>query len=120
MRTLYALSKPIEGKPRLIGELTEENGEYSFRYMLGNTFPEWFLQIDEFPDPVKKYGNDEVRPLIRRLIPEPDSIYLQPALKAANLNEYDEWGLLKCYGQRNMQEDVYLFEEMPEQVITCG
>jgi hypothetical protein len=33
MKKLYILSAPLDGKPRrLIGELTEDNGKYSFKY----------------------------------------------------------------------------------------
>jgi len=120
MHKLYALSKAIDGKPRLIGELTEKNGKYSFKYRLGGVFPEWYLELDEFPDPVKIYGDEEVRPLINRLIPKPDSVYIKPALKEANLTEYDEWGLLVYYGRRNMKEDVYFFESILERAVIYG
>ncbi|GHU76499.1 hypothetical protein FACS1894188_09120 [Clostridia bacterium] len=44
MRKLFVTSKPMGGRRRLIGELTEENGEYTFEYKLGGKLPEWYLQ----------------------------------------------------------------------------
>jgi hypothetical protein len=118
MRKLYVLSKPLGDKPRrLIGELTEENGEYTFEYKLGGNFPEWFLQIDEFPDAKQIYSGVEVRKFINRLIPKPDNPFAEPTIRAAHLEEYDEWGLLKYCGQHNMQQDAYLYENLPQEVI---
>jgi hypothetical protein len=78
------------GKPsRLIGELTEENGEYTFEYKLGGIFPEWFLQIEEFPDAKRVYSDAEVCPFINRLIPSRDNPFSEPTIIAAGLNGCD-------------------------------
>jgi hypothetical protein len=120
MRKLYVLSKPLGNKPRLIGELTEENGEYAFEYKLGGTFPEWFLEIDEFPDPKRKYVGNEVRPFIERIIPKPNSAYISRFLKSADILSYDEWELLKYCGKFSPQEDAFLYEKLPERVVSYG
>jgi hypothetical protein len=118
MRKLYVLSKPVENKPYLIGELTEENGEYTFEYKLGGSFPKWFLQIDEFPDPNTIYHNDVVHSFISRFIPARNQKHVGKALNAAGLTKYDEWELLKYFGPLNMKEDAYLYESLPQGVIT--
>ena len=118
MRKLYVLSKPIDNKPRrLIGELTEESGEYTFKYRLGDTLPEWFLIIDEFPDITKVYRGEEVRPFINRNTPRPDSKYIKLFLEEAGLMEYDEWALLKQQGRFNPRQDAYLYETLPLEAI---
>jgi hypothetical protein len=76
MRKLYVLSKAIEGKPFLIGELSEENGEYRFEYKLGGYFPRWYLQLDEFPQADKVYRGEEVRPFVEKIVPKRDSVYI--------------------------------------------
>ena len=112
MRKLFALSKPIEGKPRLIGELTEENGQYTFEYRLGGRFPEWFLQIDEFPDPDRKYTDDEVRNLIYRLIPKANHMLIEIALKKAKARVYSARGgtLAVCAGDNTTKSNIAKIE----------
>jgi hypothetical protein len=116
-KLLYVLSKPVNNKPRLIGELTEDDGEYTFRYRLGGTLPEWFLLLDEFPDVTKVYKGEEVRPFINRNIPRPDSKYLDLFLKEAGVTKYDEWALLSYQGKFNPREDAYLYEKIPAEAI---
>jgi hypothetical protein len=33
MRTLCLFAKPFGNKPRIIGEIIEDNGEYQFKYL---------------------------------------------------------------------------------------
>jgi len=118
VRTLYVLSKPIGGKPpRLIGELTENNGEYSFEYKLGGKLQEWFLAIEDFPDLTKKYTGKPVEEYIYHFIPRINDSMAKLSVKAAKLAEYDVWELLKFYGKRNMQEIGLLYKELPKDVI---
>jgi hypothetical protein len=118
MRQLYVLSKPIDGKPRrLIGVLSEENGKYTFEYKLGGKFSEWFLQIDEFPDPTKVYSGEEVHPYIKRKTPPRTSRFIKPFMKQLGLEEYDEWAFLKYGGQCELSDGTYLLPECPQDVI---
>jgi hypothetical protein len=113
------MSKDFNGKPRLIGELCEENGEYTFEYKVGGKFHEWFLRLKEFPNPQKVYKGDEVRPFIEMYIPEKNSKYLQQALKSANLSEYDEWGFLE-YIERikfDPHGHAYFYKDIPQGAI---
>jgi hypothetical protein len=114
MRQLYVLSKALNEMPRLIGVLQEHEGQYTFEYKLGGTFPEWFLELDEFPDPCVKYQGEEIDRFIKRLLPPRDSIYIKELLESANLESYVVWEMLKVFGLRNMREDCYLYETLPK------
>jgi hypothetical protein len=71
MRKLYALSKALNGKRHLIGELIENDDKYTFKYKLSGKFHEWFLRLDEFPDATKIYTGQEVNDFIYHIIPPP-------------------------------------------------
>jgi hypothetical protein len=123
MRKLYMLSALLDGKPRcLIGELTENNGKYSFKYRLGTgELPEWFLRIKEFPDTQKIYGDEDVRKLFSRMIPAPNGFFIKEALETAGLTEYGEWKMIKYCGKfGTRQNDVYFFENIPDGTILYG
>jgi hypothetical protein len=120
IRKLYVLSKPFDGKRRLIGELLENDGEYTFKYKLGGKFPEWFLQLEFFSNPQKIYTGAEVRPFVESIVPDRNLWCISAALKAAGLTEYDEWGFLKYSGAINPSDDVFLFEEIPENTVIYG
>lgn len=121
MRKLFVLSKPVDNRPRLIGELTEENGEYQFKYRLGGTFPEWYLQLREFPYADKEYSGDDVYRFVKRLIPARNDNYIRSWLRDAKLRKYDEWGLLKFYGKRNViQADAFIYEDIPQEAVIYG
>jgi hypothetical protein len=100
----------------LIGTLTENDGEYSFRYNFKNAFPKAYLKIWEFPDVNKIYNDAETRKFVNKLIPPKNYMYLDIALKTANLTEYDEWELLKFYGLRS-DDNAVLYETLPEGAI---
>jgi len=118
IRKLYVLSKAMEGGPRLIGILSEHQGEYEFEYKLGGKEREWYLHIWEFPDITKVYRGKDVEKFVKRLVPRKESPYIAGFLKDAGLAEYDEWELLKIHGLRNMNEDAFLYENLPNGVIT--
>lgn len=117
MRQLYVLSKAIENKPRLIGVLSEDNGVYHFEYKLGNILPEWFLLLDEFPDVTRVYEGHEVEKFIFRLIPRSDNVYIKELMNTAGLQDYDVWEFLKAFGDKNMRQDAYIYESLPDEVI---
>jgi len=118
MRKLYVCSKNMGGDgARLIGILSEEEGKYQFEYRLGGILHEWFLKIEEFPDLSRIYLDAEVRPFVERIIPRRESRYIHGFLKAAELEQYDEWEFLKYCGAHNMREDAYLYECLPDGVI---
>lgn len=117
MRRLYVMSKSLEGKPRLIGILSEDGGEYQFEYKLGGKWQEWFLRLEEFPELNRVYKGKEVDIFVSRMIPSKSSKYLKELLEGADLEEYNEWEMLKVFGQRNMREDAYLYENIPEGAI---
>jgi hypothetical protein len=119
MRKLYALSKPIDGKPqRLIGELSEENGEYTFKYRLCGKFPEWFLRLDEFPQANKIYKGNEVQPFVERKTPKRTSRFINQFMAQLGLTEYDEWAFLTYCGNAVVGSDeTYLLTDLPKEVI---
>jgi hypothetical protein len=117
MRKLYVLSKNLGGEQWLIGELSEENGEYAFEYKLGGKLPRWYLRLDDFPDINRVYRGEEVRGFIDRIIPAPDDEYIEFALESAGLSQYDEWAFLKYCGKNDPQERAYLREALPEGIM---
>lgn len=117
-RMLYVTSKALEGKPRLIGVLSENDGRYKFEYKLGGKLQEWFLLIDEFPDVNKVYEGAEVEQFIFRTIPREDNFYIKEFMESYNLARYDVWDMLKAFGPNNVsKQDAFLYEELPEGVI---
>jgi hypothetical protein len=114
MRKLYLLSKPLNNTPILIGVLSENNGEFRFEYKLGGEFPYWWLAIEEFPNCNKIYDDKETRKYVNRIIPEPNSVYINNFLKNANLEKYDEWGLLKYCGAFDFRDETTLTETLPK------
>lgn len=115
---LYVTSKALEGIPRLIGILSENNGRYTFEYKLGGKLQEWFLRIDEFPDLTRTYDGEEVEKFIYRLIPPKDNIYIPEFLKTYNLPCYDVWEFLKAMGSHNpSRQDAFLYEKLPKNCI---
>lgn len=129
MRKVYVCSKPLPTKkgfgnqPRLIGILTElkaggnkpqQYGQYQFEYKLGNKFPEWFMQLEEFPDPIQIYTNTpNVIRFIKRFLPTADYKFLDDVLKSRGLKEYDEWAFLSSTGDDNIR----LCETLPQNII---
>jgi hypothetical protein len=121
MRKLYVTTKELTGGTRLIGELSETDSGYQFKYRLGGSLPEWFLLLDEFPDVTKVYNGSDVERFIGRIIPSRNSKYLSGLLASANMTEYDEWELLKVFGLRNISpQDAFLHEHLPEGTVVYG
>ena len=75
-RELYVTSKNLSTGTRLIGILSEMDGEYTFEYKLGEYIPEWFLVIKEFPDISRVYKGHEVHRFVERIIPSRDALFL--------------------------------------------
>jgi hypothetical protein len=118
MRKLYLLSKPMKGVQHLIGILSEENGEYQFEYKLGEENQKWWLcEYDYFTDYDKKYVGKEVDNFIFSFVPKPNDFYIKGFLKAANLESYDKWELLKYCGKYIPATEHSLSETLPEGVI---
>jgi len=116
-RKLYVLSKPLERGPRLIGVLTEKDGEFEFEYKMSGTVKEWFMVINEFPDVRKKYKGDAVKKFINRFILSKDDPSVDKLLNYVGLKEYDTWELLKARGHVNVRGDAYLCESIPQGAI---
>ena len=105
MRKLYVLTKVQPNPCRLIGELTEKKGKYSFRYTIKKDIVEFYLKIKEFPDIDKIYDDSEVRPFIDRMISYEENIG----------EKHNEWYILKnCYDIKNK---IFFEEEIPENTI---
>ncbi|MCL2400665.1 MAG: hypothetical protein FWC91_13090 [Defluviitaleaceae bacterium] len=121
-RKFYVTTKLFEGGRRLIGILSEANGQYQFEYKVGGKLQEWFLYLDKFPDFKKIYTGEEVEKFIYAFIPRKDGHYANEFLKAANLKEYDVWELLKYVASwqaslSSSPDDIYLYEQLPEGTI---
>jgi hypothetical protein len=70
MQKIYAIQHDNlydDDKFVLVGEFTNNNGQYSFRYLFGNTQPEYWWIIDEFPDPYRVYQHHEIAPVFEHL-----------------------------------------------------
>jgi hypothetical protein len=120
MRQLYVMSEPNVGgfeENHLIGILTEENGNYTFQYKLNGKFPKNYLKIKEFPDAYKVYTGEITAAYIHRVTPKRNGTFVDLAIAEAGLTEYDEWEMVKFYGQRNEQRDSFLTEMIPEGAI---
>jgi len=129
MRKVYVCSKPLPTKkgfgsqPRLIGILTElkpggnepeQYGEYQFEYTTKDRFPEWFMQLEEFPDPARIYANTpEVLRFIQNFVLSSDYKYFDAVLESMGLKEYNEWAFLTNTGD----DSIHLCETLPENVI---
>lgn len=117
-RHLYVTSKNFGDATYLIGLLTEDNGVFKFQYKMGGILQAWYLLIQEFPDVAKTYGDAEVRGFINRIgVPKPNDKRIHKFLETYRLAEYDLWEILKFVGAHNMQQDAYLLEELPENII---
>lgn len=117
-RQLYVTSKEFDEGRILIGILTElSKGSYQFEYKLNGKVQKWHLPIKEFPDVRKVYNGSDVEKFIDRLVPRPESLYIKEALELASLTEYDKWEMIKVFGQRNMKDDAFLFETLPDRTI---
>jgi hypothetical protein len=118
MRKLYLLSKPLQGVQHLIGILSEENGEYQFEYKLGGKLPKWFLSVEEFSEYNKIYSGKEVDNFIFSFVPKPNDPYIKGFLKAANLENYDKWELIRYCGKYNPRTELYIADSLPKEVVT--
>jgi hypothetical protein len=98
----------------LIGILTEDDGDYSFRYKFNGKFPKEYLKIREFPDAGKIYTGQEVTRFISRILPPGNRPDINKFVKLAGLSEYDTWGMLKFYGLRVTDGSLCLYENLPE------
>jgi hypothetical protein len=125
-RKLYLLSKPMP-QPRLLGVLTELHDKaddeligYQFMYKLGGRLPDkltQYLSPIEFPNIIKTYIGEEVRPFIERVIPLKNDPYIDSFLKNAGITEYKEWELLKYCGEKLYEDESSLAETIPEGVV---
>jgi hypothetical protein len=119
-RKLYVTTKLFTGGRRLIGILSEVDGQFRFEYKLGDKQRESFCYLEEFPDQDKVYVGAEVEEFIFGIIPERTHRFVNEFLKAANLKEYDVWGLLKynaSMSRFSVREAGLLHEQLPEGTI---
>ena len=116
-RQLYVTSKNFGDATYLIGLLTEDNGVFKFEYKLGGILQAWYLLIQDFPDVSKTYEGAKVEHFINRFVPPQDHKFYKQLMVSANLTEHNVWEMLKVFGLRNMQQDAYLHEELPKNII---
>jgi hypothetical protein len=117
-RKLYVTTKLFIGGRRLIGILSEVDGQFQFEYKLGNKRRESFCYLDEFPVQDKVYVGAEADKFVYRMIPRKDHRFINELLASANLKEYNVWEMLKVFGQRNVsKQDAYLYEALPEGTV---
>jgi hypothetical protein len=132
-RKIYVYSKPLpthesaELRPRLIGTLTElkpggnkpeQYGEYEFEYTFSTKatgkFPEWFMQLEEFPDTKRVYTNTtEVLRFIKRFLPTADYRFLDKVFESRSIKEYNELAFLSHTGN----DMIKLNETLPQNII---
>jgi hypothetical protein len=123
-RKLYVTTKVLQIDshlgPHLIGILSENAGRYQFEYKLGGKLPKRYFLLDEFPDIRKVYTGTEVEKFIFGIIPERTHRFVNEFLKAANLKEYDVWGLLQYNASMSRfspREAGLLHEQLPEGTV---
>lgn len=98
IKQLYVFTQNFGGGFNLLGQLTNNNGQFVFQYhhSLPNTYDnriDWLVPGME--DTTKQYSSDEVfQNLILRAIPNEDFMFTKEILEAAGLSEYDPWLLL--------------------------
>jgi len=69
-KKFYVTTKLFVGGRRLIGILSEVDGQFRFEYKLGDKQRESFCYLDEFPDQDKIYVGAEVEEFIFGIIPK--------------------------------------------------
>jgi hypothetical protein len=113
METLYLINADDDDKQYLIGELSNDNGRYTFKYTLtSNEHPEGFYSIPTFRNFDEVYTSDKLflffayRMYDRR---RPD---IKEILGSYGLEEYDEWKLLKATNGRLMTDKYELLSEL--------
>ena len=85
--------------PELIGTITKNGAEYSFRYENPDDV-KWYQIIKPYKDTHRTYGTEEVKSLIRRMVPTDENAYYVPMyLKQYSMTEFDEWELLTRFIQ---------------------
>jgi hypothetical protein len=118
MPKLYVVSKKLNDKQYLIGELSFENNEYVFEYKLGDKLPKWHIVLDDyFPDTNRVYRGVEVRPFIEYIVPAADDEDIEDYLRSAGLTAYNEWELVKHYGKHDPRQNAYVYEKLPQGLV---
>jgi hypothetical protein len=126
MRTLYVLSK--DDPPTLIGILSEitpgskepygTRGEYNFEYKLSPSAPKTIMEMTYLPDRTKVYSGADVLEWLKFYFPSVNGkIFFDNLLTGTDLNEYDEWEWLKHFGKININTNVRLYEQLPEEAV---
>lgn len=123
MQFLYVCSRPItdnDGKSHrhLLGILSYKNGEYQFRYLLGDDDGNNGLLLPVFPDKHKIYNDHDARLLLDDYLPsENNTTYIKSILQKIGLNEYNEWEWLKAFEPTDENAETKLYENLPEDII---
>lgn len=99
---LYLIWKHPETRRRYIVGILSKNGQFEFEY--GSEFEQaqkaGFKEIEAFKDPSKKYASEKLFPVFASRLPDRKRRGITDILKKYNLDEYDEYLLLKNSGAR--------------------
>lgn len=124
MRQLYVCSRPLLDKDgtmhqHLIGVLSKlDNDEYRFEYKLDNSIESSRLLLPIFPDINKVYNDAETRVLLDDYLPsENDTAFIAEILKKSGMKQYDEWTWLLTFESDDANAEIFLYEELPNDVI---
>jgi hypothetical protein len=115
MDKLYLVKSDEKGERYLIGELSKEDNEYTFRYTpIAPGKSDGFIKVHTFKDFSKVYkSNDLFFFFTSRLFDRrrPD---LPKLLEQYGLEQYDEWELLKATKGRLMIDSYELMASFPQ------
>lgn len=99
---LYLIWKSeLSRKQYIVGQLVK-NGQYEFRYAenLQDAVDDGFTPLLCFPDIKKVYVDKKLFPVFASRLPDRKRRDIQDILKKYNLQEYDEYSILKKSGAR--------------------
>lgn len=97
---LYLIWQNPQSRKRFIIGILKRNGKYEFKYQneAKEAVKEGFELLVPFPDIKKKYSNDSLFPVFASRIPGESRVDIKDILKRYNMDEYNDFELLKRSG----------------------
>lgn len=99
---LYLIWKHPDTRRQYVVGVLSKNGAFEFEYSheIDSAIKEGFNQITAFEDVKKKYTSEKLFPVFASRLPDRKRRGISEILKKYNLDEYDEYLLLKRSGAR--------------------
>jgi hypothetical protein len=113
METLYLTNTDNKGEKYLIGELSYDDGRYTFKYTLtSNDYPEGFYRVPTFRNFDEVYTSNKLFLFFAYRMYDRRRSDIKEILGRYGLEEYDEWKLLKATNGRLMTDKYELLSEL--------